>query len=53
MDKDKLTTLLGSIVAVLIGAGIVTQASGNTVLQVGGVLVGVAIFFWGFFTNKS
>ena len=53
MDKDKLTTVLGTIVAILIGSGVVTQEQASTLQQAIGIITTLAIAAWGYFTNKS
>jgi hypothetical protein len=52
MNTDKLTTYLGAAVGILVAIGAVTQAQGQTLIQAGGVVVGLLVAAHGYFTNK-
>jgi len=53
MSKDKLTTILGVLVAALIGAGVLTQEQATIVQQAGGIIAALLIAAWGWATNKG
>jgi len=53
MNKDKITTYLGFIVAVLITAGVLKQEDASVLSQAIGIIGALIVAAWGYFTNKE
>ena len=53
MNSDKITTIAGTIVGLLVSLGVFTQEQGNVLVQAAGILAGIAIAVWGYHTNKG
>jgi pyruvoyl-dependent arginine decarboxylase (PvlArgDC) len=53
MNTDKATTFIGLVVGVMVATKVVTQDQGATLTSAFGIILGIAISLWGYFTNKG
>lgn len=53
MNSDKVTTIVGLIVGLLVIVGGLTQEKAYTLQQAGTIIAGILIGIWGHATNKE